>query len=77
MESDKDVVEMSSLKRYLIQYTNKLLIAAECGYGLFVRLGIRILLLHGRLSRVSEPACFGAAPGIFFPEPAPAQAPGT
>ena len=28
--------------------------------------------------RVSEPACFGAAlaPGIFYPEPAPALAPG-
>ena len=28
--------------------------------------------------RVSEPACFGAAPamGIFYPEPAPAPAPG-
>ena len=24
------------------------------------------------VSRVSEPACFGAAPGIFYPEPAPA-----
>ena len=33
-------------------------------------------------ARVSEPACFGAAPalapapGIFYPEPAPAPAPG-
>ena len=26
--------------------------------------------------RVSEPACFGAAPGIFFPELAPAPDPG-
>ena len=28
------------------------------------------------MRRVSEPACFGTAPGIFYPEPAPAQAPG-
>ena len=30
-----------------------------------------------RAPRVSEPACFGTAPapGIFNPEPAPAQAP--
>ena len=29
-------------------------------------------------TRVSEPACFGAAPapGIFYPQPAPAPAPG-
>ena len=27
---------------------------------------------YSNKTRVSEPACFGAAPGIFYPEPAPA-----
>ena len=28
---------------------------------------------YSNKTRVSEPACFGAAPGIFYPEPAPGK----
>ena len=41
---------------------------------LFLMIGILRFLLQMAIARVSEPACFGAAPapGIFYPEPAPA-----